>query len=199
MASDARRENSGDRDGAADQDRPPGRLSHASAPASRVSLLVAEPRRFRLAARYVRVLLTCWHSHHQADVDLQGVARQSECDGRRIEPQRSVAPTIIVVLGAAHCKTYDTYILAYYPSGASTNVSLGLLSDALINVRPHTTHHNFLTFRVCALGWLKAILHPPLPVSEGGLRLPPSRPVLFPLSIPFPIPRSAPSARKERA
>ena len=31
-------------------------------------------------------------------------------------------------------RAYDTYILAHYPSGASTNVSLGLLSDALINV-----------------------------------------------------------------
>jgi hypothetical protein len=29
--------------------------------------------RTTLAARYVRVLLTCWHCRHQADADLQGL------------------------------------------------------------------------------------------------------------------------------
>jgi hypothetical protein len=51
--------------------------------------------RTTLAARYVRVLLTCWHCRHQADADLQGL----------IDGGRGDVPLVRLRWRCARCKS----------------------------------------------------------------------------------------------
>ena len=51
--------------------------------------------RTTLAARYVRVLLTCWHCRHQADADLQGL----------IDGGRGDVPLVRLRRRCARCKS----------------------------------------------------------------------------------------------
>jgi hypothetical protein len=63
-----------------------------TAPTDRIDLPTP---RTTLAARYVRVMLTCWHCRHQADADLQSL----------IDGGRGDVPLVQLPWRCARCKS----------------------------------------------------------------------------------------------